>query len=321
MSAPLGSYADWQLAMPATPDAVLADLVQRSTGSEIAGIQRVLEGYSNEVYRVDCVDGQRVVIRVLRFDRDVSWSVSAAEASTIERVRAAGVPAPEILLHDTVRVEDAVFPVMVQRTAPGTPLDQVLDQLSDRERLAVLTDLGRYLSLINDLDADEERDWATAMRAGLDDRYAERDKIITAGFTVDEFDRTFGLLETYVRDFPCRRWVLCHGDLSGKHVFVDRDRTGEGVRVSGIIDFGDWKAGAPVHDLAVLRARDPRLDLDPILRGYRAPADLTWRQRLDLHTLMIALATVAFGVEENDQVCVTSSRALVRELVEAIRSR
>ncbi|MGH3657111.1 MAG: phosphotransferase, partial [Micromonosporaceae bacterium] len=47
----------------------------------------------------------------------------------------------------------------------------------------------------------------------------------------------------------CERWVLCHGDLSPKHIFVTGDGSdGEAVHVSGIIDFGDWKSGAPVHD-------------------------------------------------------------------------
>lgn len=56
--------------------------------------------------------------------------------------------------------------------------------------------------------------------------------------------------------------MLCHGDLSLKHIFVTGDgRNGAAVRVSGIIDFGDWQPGAPVHDLAGLRVREPQLHL------------------------------------------------------------
>ena len=99
--------------------------------------------------------------------------------------------------------------------------------------------------------------------------------------------------------------MLCHGDLSPKHIFVTGDGSeGEAVRVSGIIDFGDWQPGLPVHDLAVLRVRGPRLDLPPLLAGYGAPADETYRRQLDLHTLNIALGSLAFGVDEDDQSCI-----------------
>lgn len=108
------------------------------------------------------------------------------------------------------------------------------------------------------------------MTAELAGRHAGRDKILAGGFPASQFDRMLDLLEEYVRDFPCEQWVLCHGDLSEKHIFVTGDgRSGAAVQVSAIIDFGDWQAGAAVHDLAVLRVRSPRLDLPPLLAGLR----------------------------------------------------
>ncbi|GAA2759395.1 phosphotransferase [Actinopolymorpha rutila] len=154
------------------------------------------------------------------------------------------------------------------------------------------------------------------MATELAARRAERDKILAGGFSMAQVDQMLDLLEGYVRDFPSKQWVLCHGDLSLKHIFVTADgQDGAAVRVSGIIDFGDWQSGTPVHDLAVLRVREPRLDLQPLLAGYGAPADRTYRRQLDLHTLTIALGSLAFCVDELDQPGIQRSRDQIRALV------
>lgn len=322
MSTPLGSYAQWQLAQASTPRPVLAEVVRRATGAGIDRMDRIVEGYSNEVYRVRCADEQDVVIRILRFDDDTTCSAAAGEAGAIERARAAGVPAPEILLLDTVRIDGSEFPVMVQRTVPGRPLGEVINRLSRPQRHEVLAETGGLISRINGIYVDDERDWATAMAAALAARYAARGKILAGGFTASEFDRILDLLEGYVRDFPCEQWVLCHGDLSTKHIFVTGDGSnGAAVRVSGIIDFGDWRPGAPVHDLAVLRVRDPQLDLPPLLAGYGAPVDQAYWRQLDLHTLLIALCSLEFGVAEDDQACIERSGHQIRALVAGLHVR
>lgn len=313
---PLGSHVEWQLARTSTPPSVLDELVRRAVGTGIDRVDRILEGYSNEVYRVRCADKQDVVVRVLRFDDDTSSAASAGEAEAIERARAACVPAPEILLLDTVWIDGSEFPVMVQRTVPGRPLGEVINHLAEVHRHDVLAEIGGLIARINGVRVDDERDWPTAMAADLADRYAERDRILAGGFSAAQFDRMLDLLEGYIRDFPCEHWVLCHGDLSPKHIFVTGDcRDGAAVRVSGIIDFGDWKPGAPVHDLAVLRVRDPWLDLPPLLAGYGAPADETYRRQLELHTLLTALGSLAFGVAEGDRAGIERLGHLIRALV------
>ena len=103
------------------------------------------------------------------------------------------------------------------------------------------------------------------------------------------------------------------------HIFVadpgHRDGDTRRVRVTGIIDFGDWRPGAPVHDLAVLRIHGPQLELSALPDGYGAATDETFRRRLDLHTLNQALAALAFSVAESDRAGVESSTQLVRTLI------
>jgi Ser/Thr protein kinase RdoA (MazF antagonist) len=314
MTAQPGSFVEWRHAQVSTPRPVLAALVRNAVGARIDRVDRIVEGYDNEVYRVRCVDGEDVVVRILRFGGDSTRS--AAEAWAIGQARAAGVPAPEILLLDTVRIDGSEFPVMVQRTAPGRPLAEVVDRLSERQRHDLLAEIGGLIARLNGVRIDNERDWSTAMATELADRRSERDQILAGGFSATQFDRILDLLEGYAHDFPCERWVLCHGDLSPKHIFVTGDGSdGATVHVSGIIDFGDWKAGAPVHDLAVLRVRGPQLDLPPLLTGYGAPSDETYRRRLDLHTLDIALSSLWIGVDENDQACIERSGGLIRSLL------
>ena len=105
------------------------------------------------------------------------------------------MPAPEILLLDTVRIDGSDFPVMVQRTVPGRPLGEVIDHLSERQRHDVLVEIGGLIARINGIQIDDERDWPTAMAAELANRRAARDKILAAGFSTPQFDQMLELLE------------------------------------------------------------------------------------------------------------------------------
>lgn len=310
----LGSYEEWQLGRPSTPRSVLAELVRQATGHEMDSLDRILEGYSNEVYRAGCASGDDVVIRILRFDDDVSMARSAEEAWAIEKARSAGVPAGEVLLLAGVHVDGTDFPVMVQRAVPGRPLGEVIGELSIEQRRDVLTEVGRLIARLGAITLDCPYDWRAATTASLAAQRAAQDGILDAGFTRTEVRAMFGLLEAYVRDFPWLQMVLCHGDLSAKHIFV----TGEsaaGAHVSGFIDFGDWTPGAPVHDLAVLRVRSPELDFAPILAGHGRAGVGSFRRQVDLDTLLVALDALAFQVAELDQAGAAVTTDLIHALV------
>ena len=57
--------------------------------------------------------------------------------------------------------------------------------------------------------------------------------------------------------------VLCHGDLSSHHVFVDPE-----LRVCGLIDWGMWGAAPAIDDLAEVAMRYTEPDFDAVLVGH-----------------------------------------------------
>lgn len=291
-----------------TSQEVLSSLAHRATGAELNQVKRIVEGYENEVYRVETTRGDDVVIRIRRFGVARSLDGAIAEAKAIERARNAGVPGPEVLLVDLVTIDGEDFPVMVQRAVPGRPLGQMWAILDADQRYAALVEVGEIIARLGQVPAPG--DWAARTRAEVEERRTERNLVLTAGFTATEFDNMFAALDRYVDTFPCPDPILCHGDLGPSHIYLDA-----AGGVSGVIDFGDAGSASLVHDLAVLRVRGPALDIEPVLSGYHAPKTPLFRQQLDLDTLLVALFSLKIGVEEDDSACLARASSLVRRLL------
>jgi aminoglycoside phosphotransferase (APT) family kinase protein len=81
--------------------------------------------------------------------------------------------------------------------------------------------------------------------------------------TFAEVDRVMGLLEVSP-DPPRAGFVLCHGDVSAEHVFVDSNQ-----QVSGLIDWGMWHSGSLTGELASVASAFGWRDLQPHPAGVR----------------------------------------------------
>ena len=311
----LGTFEEWQLSQPSTPRAVLDELARQASGAEIDRVDRVLEGYSNEVYRVRCTSGSDIVIRILRFDDDVSMSRSVDEAWAIEEARRAGVPTGEVLLLSSVHLDGAEYPVMVQRAVPGVPLSQVITELSLKQRSAVLEEVGRLIGRLGSVAVDRPSEWTANPAVRLDLLGKDHAPILGAAAT-DQVRELFVQLDRYLADVAVHPMVLSHGDLSTKHIFVVSDGPVAGAQVSGFIDFGDWAPAPTLHDLAVLRVRSPELEVQPMLAGYGGIRSGIRRRELDLHTLVIAVDALTFQVAEQDHASTGVTADLIRTLVQ-----
>lgn len=277
----------------------VAAVVTKATGRPMVSLRRIVRGQDCEVYRAATDSDDEVVIRIKRFGEEGSL---ADEAWAMDQARRAGAPVPEVLLVDRLTSAGADLPVMVLAVAEGQALTDRAG-LTAAERHAALARAGEVLARINGIEVpgfwrpgpggEWMRDWAALMTGFIADREAERDLVCAMGFGAAEFDRMIAWLHTYADEFPCRRPVLCHGDFTSEHIFVDRR-----LHVSAIIDFGMYCGGPSISDLAYLRYAMPQPDLAAILAGYGVTAnddDDFWR-RLDLHALGLAIGNLASEV-------------------------
>ncbi len=249
------------------PRAAVVHLAERAAGRTVEGLERIVRGYDNEVYRVELAGGFAVYVRIRRhgkggFDQE-AWAMGLA--------RAGGVPVPDVLAVDAESDHADGHPVMVVAAAPGRQLEIMLAAASDAERHQVLSALGVELARLHSITApgvwrpSESGCWPDPdeLRDGfVGERRAERNHLVSAGLTVSETDRAIELLDVSP-DPPRSGFVLCHGDVSPEHVFVDAT-----LRVSGLIDWGMWHGGSPIGELAYVANTYGWGALDPVLQGH-----------------------------------------------------
>ena len=239
------------------------------------------------------------------------------EAWAIEACRAAGVPVPEICLIDQIEGltdgstdEDRPLTqgVMVQKRVPGRPLLEIQDRLSEQELADIYHQVGIALGKMHSIqvggfykmNVDGEwdfPDWESLSRAARRDRAAERPKLIQAGFNNQEIDTLLTLSETYQHEFACEHAVLCHGDVEPDHLFVDDD-----LMLTGIIDFGEFHGGTPIHDFAILNMAAPQIDLMWLRSGYGNDAlfEDRFAERLLLHKTGWLIGYLAYLVDSDN---------------------
>jgi len=252
-----------------TPDAVLFDLVARATRCQPIRSERIVQGYDNEVYAVETDDGASFIVRLHRFG-EVSLT---QEAWALEQCRRQAVPVPEVLGLETLTMADGHREVMVQRRLPGRPLSAILPSLGPGERARVLFRAGEALRGIHTINVGgyyrrrDDGSWdfpsrVAVAKSAMRHRAAEAPQLLTHLSAVD-VARMLEILSQQEHEARGEQPVLCHGDFVTQHIFVT-----EGLALCGIIDFGEFQGGAPIHDLAYLALEQPDLPMAPLLAGY-----------------------------------------------------
>lgn len=299
------------------PRHVVVGLAERATGRRVGEVERVVRGYDNEVYRVG-LDGGAVVYPRIRPAGDRG---QPDEVWAMKRARAAGVPVPDVLASEVVDTEEGEREAMVVASAPGRELAKLLPSLTRNERRSAMAAVGRVLALLHSAPMpgpwrpDGEGRWPdpTSLRDGfIDDRAGERAELVQAGLTDEEVDQIIGLLPTAWDATASEQPVLCHGDLSPDHVFVD-----SGLRVSAVIDWGGWHGGAAIGDLARASMLNANEDFAAIVRGYGrwAVDDPEFRRALALSTMMLTIGHTAHHVRIGDIAGAPRSVARLRRIL------
>lgn len=304
------------------PQPVITDVVGRATGSKVAGTERLIRGDEYEVHRVHLTDGEVVYLRA-------AWPGVAAtktrdEAWAMGQALAAGVPVPEVLSVESIETPDGERTAMVLREAPGRQLRYVLPTLSSERRKLVLTDLGRTLRILHEVAMpgtgrpDDHGRW---MQPEPDRRRyqaavtEDTQHLTAAGLSAAEVDRVVEFVHSDVvpiEDPP----VLCHGDLSNEHVFVDSE-----LRVVGLIDWGMWNASSAEADLTLVGILYPESDLAAVIAGHGLSDDAEFRRRLCWHTITQATGQVRWLLVSGQQGELAKPVAVIRDALSMINGR
>lgn len=233
------------------PRDLLVAFVERKMGAQVTGLERVTQGYVNEVYYADLASSERVVVRVRR--RGVTSF--ASEGWALEAAHRAGVPVPEVYALETLEAEGGLE-VMLLSLVPGRPLGELWSDLGETERRLATGRIGGVLRALHaevggwgrrfDDGSWEFATWRERAEAEVRGREADVPVLREAGLAEAETDALMTIVGTML-DRDEATPVLCHGDLGMDHLFVD-----EALNPTGVIDFGAWRGGPTDLDAAVL---------------------------------------------------------------------
>jgi len=287
-----------------TPIEVLFDLVKRATNEDPIGVERIVGGYENEVYKV-ATRHANFAVRIRRLG-NVGFQ---HEAWAIDSCHRAGVPVPEVLLVDTIQSGEKPLEAMVQNWIAGRPLDDVLGEIAQRDLDRILHQIGELLAGIHSIPvegvgrrhAEDHWDfstWDQMTASQAQNRDSKKEYILQADFSEQDFEAMLQLLRQNDEEFPCSHPVLCHGDFDPQHIFVN-----ENLNVSGVIDFGQIQGGPPILDFMFFSLARPEMDLTPILSRYPDPENQVedrFERRLNMCRLGFLMGCVAHITKTGD---------------------
>ena len=210
------------------PKDALRELVERTTGERAIALERVVEGYNNEVYVVQTDAPGSFIIRITRDGE----SSALEEAWCLRTCADAGVPVPDVVAVESIPTDEGALDAMVLSKLPGTPLLELLGSLSLADQAHAWRKMGVVLRKIHSVPTGgfykrgPEGKWdfpdgAAIAQAGLKGRMAEKPFLLAAGFDETDVAFMFGMMRYCNREFNCPDPVLCHGDFLPEHVFFD----------------------------------------------------------------------------------------------------
>lgn len=308
----------------ATPENIVFDLVQKATGTEPVSREKIVRGYDNEVYLVRTSQDREFIVRIRRHG-EVEFR---QEAWAMEQCKKAGVPVPEIFMVGNVPIQNETLEVMILGKLSGQSLAALREKIEEKELRKILVEAGQILKKIHSIKVggfyqrhEEEiwdfPDWDSVMNSSIRGRSAEKDFIISGGFSEEDFTFMIETMEKHKRQFPCKEPVLNHGDYLPEHIFVGPD-----MKISGIIDFGMFQGAPRIHDIAYLNFEEPNLDLKAIKEGYggREIFGESFDLQLNMYKLMLQIGHLAHNVKIGNTIQAKTISSELRKTLAFLRS-
>ncbi|CAF1444414.1 unnamed protein product [Rotaria sordida] len=302
-------------------DEIISRLILKVTGHDMKEKQRIIEGNDSEVYDVKMVNDEHVILKVHRFG-DVLYN---QEVWAINESRKHGVPVPQVLFVGQEMINNELRDTMI--------LEKVIDErnLSKNDIVRVLEQAGAILKRIHSvkvhgywrLHHDNQWDfdsWIDYVKSSIKDRTEDKEALFNVDFIEEDFKFIIKCHDLFMNTYECHQPVLCHGDYTPEHWFVD-----ENLNITGIIDFGDMQGGPVTTDFAIFKMNEPQLDIISLLRGYHgienSLIDKDFSQQLDLHTLIILVGYLIHFVKQKNTQEINQTRDLLKEAIENLRQQ
>ncbi|CAF2969220.1 unnamed protein product [Rotaria sp. Silwood2] len=262
----------------------------------------------SEVYDVRLDNDTYVILKVRRFG-DVLYD---QEAWAINECRKHGVPVPQVLFVRKELIDNEMRDIMILEKLKGKSFRKVIDEqnISENDVVRVLEQAGIILKKIHSvkvngywrLNHNNQWDfdsWADYIKSTIKDRIEDKKYLFDVGFTEEDVNFIMKCHDLFMNNYECHQPVLCHGDFTHEHWYVD-----ESLNITGIIDFGDMQGGPVTTDFAIFKTYELESDISSLIRGYNGinnfSIDEDFNQRLDLHTIIILVGCLTYFKKENN---------------------
>lgn len=275
-----------------TPAHVLDAIVRRAVGSGVALDDRILEGHGNEVHAITTAEGHDLIVRIARrpgavFESE-RWPISAA--------RAAGIPAPDILLIERAEVDGQEMSIQIQQRLPGRSVHRLVGELSDDRLTALTRKAGSLLASVHrvrppgtgpiDPDGNVDAPLSSPSNEMVTAMVEQNRRLVDDGFEPALLQGPVDAIATNGRLLDEAPAVLSHGDWRTTNLLSD------GTAITGVVDWEGARGGDPAFDLSgawTVRQRSGPTSTDVLLDSYRANGG-SIDDSFDLRRLLYRLA-------------------------------
>ncbi|MCA0970868.1 aminoglycoside phosphotransferase family protein [Halobacillus litoralis] len=254
-------------------DQTLSDMLHsflRDRG--ITGVEPIGGGLSNSNIKLSLTDGDDVVLRIY----NAGGTKGPIEKRILERVQS-NLPVPEVLYHDFT-LSQIEYPFLVLNWVEGFQLSELFNE-GDHDKLSDAgQEVGKWLAEMHSIQFsapgffDEELNVKEFLTLGADSFRSVLGDIIGEGYVEENIGsemveevRRFADERAYLLNRIGEQRSLVHSDFNPLNILVKT--VGEGVEVTGILDWEFSFCHSPLHDIGnLLRYED--VENSPFLRPF-----------------------------------------------------
>lgn len=181
----------------------------------------------------------------------------------------------------------------------GKPLGTVIDELSERQKIEIGTQLGQFLKLLHGIKSYGNIKAQTIEEQVIEyQSWYQKDRDLLKDFFCESERRKIDLF--FASEVPkCMRGtgelVFCHGDLDYNNTLIDDEN-----RV-GVIDFGDTKLYDRSQDF---RGMDDEILREAMIRAYES--EVISKEAAESTSKMIDVLNILYCIEQKDLVSINN---------------